>query len=793
MEIEFQPLDATYEVRGKIPVVVLWAKDSSNRTIVLLDKRFRPYFYVLPEEKADIEELRARIMRLSLPRSPIISVEIVERKYFGAPVKVLKVTTVIPETVRDYREKIKNLPGVKDVLEADIRFAFRYLIDKDIKPFRWYKAEVKEVSDKSFRAHKVYEIEKDPVEINRSDLTKLSILAFDIEVYNPAGSPRPSKDPVIIIGLMNGGFKQIVASDKDDSTVIKEFVEYVKKYDPDIITGYNINRFDWPYLLDRAKIHGLKLDLTRKVGVEPTPSVHGHISVQGRLNVDLYDFAEEVPEIKRKTLEEVAEFFGVMKSSERVLLEWYDIPKLWDEGGASREKLLRYNRDDVVSTYKLAEKFLPFGIQLSSITGIPLDQVMAASVGFRLEFYLMRQAYKHGELIPNRTEKTGESYRGAIVLKPKPGVHNNIVVLDFSSMYPNIMIKYNVGPDTLVRGECREEDVHTAPDVGHKFRKSPPGFFKTILTVLLEARRRIREQLKKIPKDSPEYEVLNERQRAIKVLANATYGYMGWQAARWYCLECAEAVTAWGRHNILSAINKARELGLKVIYGDTDSLFVENAEDKVKKLIEWIENKLGFEIKIDKIYKRVFFTEAKKRYIGLTVDGRIDVVGFEAVRGDWAEVAKEVQLEVAKKVLEEGKTDKAVEYVRRLIKELKEGRIPIEKLVIWKTLTKNISEYAVEAPHVRAAKKYIEAGIKVSKGDKVGYVIVKGSGKVSERAVPYFMAKVSDIDTDYYINHQIIPAALRILGYFGISESTLKTITVKQQRSLFDFFGKKQA
>ncbi len=791
MKVTFQLLDATYEIRGKQPVVVLWGKDENNETIVLLDKRFRPYFYVLPEKEEFIETLKTRILGLSLPRSPIISIEPCTRKFFGKPVKVLKVTTVIPDSVRDYRERVKELPGVKDVLEADVRFAFRYMIDKDVKPFRWYTVEAKEITDKTFRVKKVYEVLRDPVEVEKPiKPPELSIVAFDIEVYNPAGSPRPTKDPIIIIGLLNGGFKQLVNTGKSDAEIIRKFIEEILARDPDIITGYNINRFDWLYLLERAKLLKIKLDLTRKVGAEPTPSVHGHISVQGRLNVDLYDFAEEIPEIKRKTLEEVAEYFGVMKSEEREHVEWYEIPKLWDSGEEGRKKLLLYNKHDVESTYGLAKKFLPFGIQLSSLTGIPLDQVMAASVGFRLEFYLMRQAYKHGELIPNRPERQAESYKGAIVLKPKPGVHENIVVLDFTSMYPSIMIKYNVGPDTLIRDPDDKTEAYVAPDVGHRFRKEPPGFFKTVLQTLVNTRKKIREQLKKIPRDSPEYEVLNERQRAMKLLANATYGYMGWQMARWYCRECAEAVTAWGRHNILSAIKKARELGLEVIYGDTDSLFVRNDEKKVKEFIEWVEKELGFEIKVDKIYRRVFFTEAKKRYIGLTIDGHTDIVGFEAVRGDWAEIAKELQFEIARRVLEEGKTSTVVEYVRNFIKKLREGEVPLEKLVIWKTLTKNIDEYEVEAPHVRAARKYIEAGIKVSKGDKIGYVIVKGSGKISDRAMPYFMVKKEDVDVDYYIDHQIIPAALRILEYFGISEATLKSVATGRQRSLFDFLKK---
>ncbi|NPA05363.1 MAG: DNA polymerase II [Crenarchaeota archaeon] len=793
-EIDFMLLDSSYEVVGREPIVLLWGIDGEGRRVILLDRRFRPYFYVLPRS-GDLERVAQRVRGLSKPRSPILRVDVVDKKYFGKPCKALKVVTLLPEAVREYREEAKRIGDV-EVLEADIRFAMRYLIDKLMYPFHWYRVKVEEVTGAAgFRVDKVYRVVEDPVELGERKLPELKILAFDIEVYNKYGTPRPQRDPVIIISLRNsdGEEKLLTANDHDDRGVIREFINYVKSYDPDIIIGYNSNKFDWPYLLARAHYLGMRLDVTRRVGAEPTTSVYGHVSVAGRLNVDLYDYAEEMHEIKVKTLEEVAEYLGVMRKDERVLIPWWEIPSYWDDKERKRKLLLQYALDDVRSTYGIGEKILPFAIQLSYVTGIPLDQVGAMSVGFRLEWYLMRAAYTMNELVPNRVERREESYRGAIVLEPLRGIHENIAVLDFSSMYPNIMIKYNVGPDTLVRpGEpYNPDEVYVAPEVGHKFRKHPPGFFKQVLVRLLELRKRIKAEMKKYPPDTPEYRVLDERQKAVKVLANATYGYMGWTAARWYCRECAEAVTAWGRNLIRTVIEYARKLGLKVIYGDTDSLFVTYIPDKVKKLIDFVENELGFEIKIDKIYKRVFFTEAKKRYAGLLADGRIDIVGFEAVRGDWCELAKEVQAKVAEIVLKTGDIEKAIKYVREVVKQLKECKIPIEKLIIWKTITKKLEEYSVEAPHIAAAKRMIQKGFKVSVGDKIGYVIVKGTGRLSQRAYPYFMVKKEDIDVNYYIDHQLIPAVMRILGYFGVSEKRIKA-GAEGQRSLFDFFAKKR-
>ncbi len=796
LDLEFYLLDISYEIVGKEPHIIIWAATRDGKRILLRDRRFRPYFYAILEDNisTNVKELVARIKALSKPGSPIISIEELTKNFFGRPVKTLKITTVIPEYVREYREKVSKLSGVKEVVEADIRFSMRYLIDKKLHPCQWHIARVKRISKKpAYRVDGEYEIIGDIKAIEDTSTPKdLRIIAFDIEVYSPRGSPRPETDPVIIISVYNdkGELKQFTAEDKNDRKTLTEFIKYIIDYDPDIIVGYNSNKFDWPYLRERAKYLGIKLDIGRRIGGEPTPSVYGHISIPGRLNVDLYDFAEEIPEVKVKTLENVADYLGVMKKSERTIIEWTEMPKYWDNPDL-RPIFLKYAAEDVISTYGIGEKFLPFAMQLSSITGLPLDQVGAASVGFRLEWYLMRAAYEFNELVPNRVERPYETYRGAVVLTPKRGIHENVAVLDFSAMYPSIMIKYNVGPDTYDPYNCSPETHWIAPEVNHCFRKEPPGFFKKVLTTLITLRKRVREEMKKYPPDSYEYRILNERQKALKVLANASYGYMGWVGARWYCRQCAEAVTAWGRQTIMKAIEYAKKLGLDVIYGDTDSLFVKYDEEKIDKLIKMIEEELGLEIKIDKIYLRVFFTEAKKRYAGLLKDGRIDIVGFEAVRGDWTEIAKEVQEKITEILLKEMSIEKAINYVREIVNKINKGEVPLEKLVIWKTLTKNINEYKTEEPHVAAARKLLRRGIKVSVGDKIGYVVMKGSGNISRRVEPYQFADPKNIDTTYYIDRQIIPAAMRILAYFGVTETQLKRVA-GGQKSLFDFFAKKK-
>lgn len=792
--LEFYLLDVTYDIIGGEPHIIIYAITRDGRRVVLRDRSFRPYFYAILDSNADLQSVMSKIKTLGEPSSPLIKVEPVEKLYYGKPVKAVKITTVIPESVRKYRDKVRGIPGVKEVVEADIRFSMRYLLDKELRPCGWHTAVVNKLpSTRAFRVNDEYEIVGEISSLEDSTPPRdMRIMAVDIEVYTEFGSPRPERDPVMIIGLATntGETKQFIAENLNDKKIIEDFVNYVIKSDPDILIGYNSNFFDWPYLTERSRVLGVRFDIGRKIGVPPSTSTYGHTSIPGRLSVDLLNYAEEIPEIKLKSLDVVADYLGVMPRNSRVIIDYVDFPKYWKDP-ERRKLLLRYNLEDVISTMGLGDKFLPFAMQLSFITRLPLDQVGAASVGHRLEWVLMFEASKRGELIPNKEEREAEPYRGAVVLKPTPGVHERIAVLDFTSMYPSIMIKYNVGSDTIIKDQCIDSYHYIAPEVEHCFRKEPPGFFKNVLTKLLQLRKAIREEMKKYPPDSYEYRLLDERQRAVKILANATYGYMGWIGARWYCRECAEAVTAWGRQLIRKAIELASQLGLKVIYGDTDSLFLTYDPERIEAFIEQVEKELGFEIKIDKIYERVFFTEAKKRYAGLLSDGRIDIVGFEAVRGDWAEIAREVQEEITEILLKGQGVDKAVEYVRTVISNLVQGKIPLEKLIIWKTITKSLGEYEAEAPHVNAAKKLIRQGFKVEVGDKIGYVVLKGSGKISERAEPYIFVKdPRAIDYDYYIDHQIIPAAMRILEYFGVSELQLRR-SQTGRRSLFDYLGKK--
>ncbi|NOY11360.1 MAG: DNA polymerase [Archaeoglobi archaeon] len=777
-------IDADYVTENDRAVVRLWCKDDEG-VFIVYDRNFTPYFYVIPYE--DFDPMRVEVEarnRIITPQGA----EVVEKKVFGKEISVYKIYAKHPQDVPKLREEFKKYG---DVREADIPFAYRYLIDRDLACMDGIRVEGKVRLERGIRVVEAESVER----VRKAGFPELRVLAFDCEMLSEFGMADPEKDPVIIIGVKMGDYEEIIHGEERE--IISRFVKVIRELDPDIIVGYNQDGFDWPYLRKRAE----KLSVRLAVGRDGSELTFrgGRPKITGRLNVDLYDIAMRL-DVKVKKLENVAEFLG--RKVEIADIEAKDIYRKWVSG--DKESVFRYSRQDILNTYFIAEELLPMHYELSKMIRVPVDDITRMGRGRQVDWLLLSEAYRLNELAPNPKE-VEESYEGAFVLEPKRGLHENVYCLDFASMYPSIMIAYNISPDTYVAGKC--EDCFVSPEVGHKFRKKPDGFFKRILLDLIGRRREVKQRMKEVDRESLEYRLLDIKQQTLKVLTNSFYGYTGWSGARWYCRQCAEATTAWGRHFIKKSAEIARSMGFEVLYGDTDSIFVrkdappEQLEREVEELIERITRELPVTIEVDEVYRSIFFVE-KKRYAGLTSDGRVIVKGLEVRRGDWCELAKEVQREVIEIILRDKDPEKALRFVREVIANIKSGKYDLGKFVIYKGLTKKPSKYESMQAHVKAALKAREFGFVYPVGTKVGYVILEGSGNIGDRAYPLELIEGFDgefveiktkhgtekrrLDKDYYINNQVIPSVLRILERFGYNELSIKGNT---QKTLDAFFG----
>ena len=570
MQLRCFLLDVDYVTLNGRAVVRLWLKDERGQNIIAYDSSFEPYFYAVTDDASAIMSVASTRSGEEIKPN---RVERVVRKDFGQPLTVLKVFVDHPQHVPILREKVAEL-GVS-VREADILFAVRYIIDRELVPMDQVIVEGREREDPHFS----FAIDVDHIEAEQHHTNpELKMMAFDCEMLTHGGVPIPSKDPIIIISLATAADKPTFISlddDEDDRRVIADFISFIHEYDPDVIVGYNTDEFDWQYLKTRAE----KFKLRLTIGRDKSPAKFGagggvkEVRIFGRSNVDLYKVAKrDLSELSVKTLDNVADYMGVMRKSERVQVQGWDMARYWNDREL-RKLLFEYSKDDVVSTWGVAERLLPLQFEFSRIVRQPLDDVSRMGRGRQVESLLVAEAYKINEIVPAKGGGSG-SYAGGFVLFPKPGVHEEVLSLDFSAMYPSIMISYNISPDTVMSPDETSTEFYEAPESQYRFRKHPDGFFKLILTNLIERRRAVKEQMTHTDKGSRDFTLLDVHQNAIKILTNAFYGYTGWPAAKWYRKECAEATTAWGRTIIQDAVERAEKHGLEVIYGDTDSLFV---------------------------------------------------------------------------------------------------------------------------------------------------------------------------------------------------------------------------
>lgn len=747
-------LDVSEDIEGKEPAVLLWVINEEGKRLTLRTSYF-PSVYLVKEGSSPEQIVEAIKKAFS---KEITSAEVVKRKSKGKTLEAIRIKLKSSEVEEITRKILKKFN--LEAFNFDIRYTAKFLLENRLEPSSWYEFNLLQKRDN------IIEVKPEFKKIEKARPRLISI-AFEPIYFSEHGSPKPDRDPVVAIAIFyENGAKVLEGKEKE---ILEEFCEEIKKIDPDVIVGFQNNQVHWNYLLKRAKINSVKLEIGRNLS-EPHQSVFGHFSIQGRINIDLFDLVKDTPEVKLETLEEYAEFLGISVNYRPI--EDFELPEKWKK---DKESVRQYLFGRVSLMHKIYKSLEDFIFELSRITSLPADQVIAASAGFRVENYLMKKAEEFGELIPERKEIVHESYKGAIVKEPIPGIHENVAVIDFKSMYPSLMIKHNISFDTITK------NGEKAPGLDFGFSKEQ-GFLPMALKELIKERDTIREAMKNFDKESTEFKVLDSRQRVIKVITNAIYGYTGWSGARWYSREVAEATTAWGRATITSSIEKAKEIGLKVIYSDTDSIFVNYDEEKVQSFLDWVKMELGLEAKIDKIYRRVLFTEAKKKYAGIREDGKLEIVGLEAVRGDWSSIAKEVQSKVIEKILETGSKEEGLKILNEYISLLRGEKVEIEKLIIWKQITRPLDSYEATAPHVVVAKYLVSKGWKIEPGDKVGYVVVKGTGRLYTRVKPYFEVKKEDVDWQYYIENQVIASCARI---FETLKVNIEKVGRYRQSTLF--------
>jgi len=817
-------LDADYTIIDCKPAVRLYCKSSNGKSVLVIDKNFKPYFYIMPKD-GKVNELRKKVEKLDVKKfeTKIASSEIVERLWQGEPKKIVKTTIDNPRSIFDVRDVVKNWKDVEGTYEYDIPFYKRYIMDKQIEPTAWIEVSGEDVKEKGdYQVDRM--VEADSVKaVDERKETNIKVLAFDTEFVE-----EDEKEKLIMLSVAGSdGYKKVLTSHqwdkkpsyveavKGEKGIIERFLEIVEERDADFVVGYNSDGFDFPMLKERAREAKISLKMGRDN--QPIKIVQrGRISSaksKGRVHIDLFNFVDHVLSASMRSevmsLDEVAqELLGVGKKK----MNHKEMKEMWGRK-EQMGRLAEYSMWDSELTVRLAGHILPQIFALAKLTGtLPFD-CSRYSYSQLVETFFMRHAVAENVLIPNRP-KTDEIerrrevpiYKGAIVIEPRKGIHSDILVFDFRSLYPSIIVTHNISPETL---DCKHKkclEKNRVPESKSCFCTEKKGFIPKHLEFLIETRKKIKEKMKRLKEGTEEWKQVDNEQYALKIIANATYGYFGYFGSKWYCRECGSAAASFGRFYINKILDEAKRFGFEIIYGDTDSLFVVlkdlMSKEKIKKKAEEFVAKMNkklpgiIELEFRDLYEGGIFVArheeekgAKKRYALIDYKGNIEIRGFETVRRDWCELSKRIQRDVLTTILRERNPQKAVQMVRDVVEKLKNGEVTLEDLIIYEQITKPLATYKAIGPHVKAAQKAMARGRPVGEGVVVGFVIVKGKGSISDRAEPAEDVKPNQYDPEYYIGHQVLPASMRVLKALGYTEE--EVLEGKIQKKLVGFLQKK--
>jgi DNA polymerase-2 len=767
-------LTPTYRIRDGVPEVHLYGVLETGEPCVIIDDRQRPYFYIRAMDQAAAQRV-APHLRLT---------ETDLQTFDGQP--VLQATVALPGEVPALRHRLESA-GVA-CLEADVRFAYRYMIDCGIRG-------AFSVHGHAERRPRLGVVLRNPTLEPCRWTPTLKVLSIDIET-DPRGERvysialhTPAFSRVLVVGHTVFEHAEPVHSERE---LIQRFLAYLDELDPDVITGWNVVDFDLAVLARQARHHGLVLTIGRTEDAfdlrrEQSYTRESRAITYGRLVVDagalLRGAFIRLPDYKLETAAQTLLGRGKLIAGDDRGVE---IERMYR---SDPQRLVDYNLQDarLVSEILAHTGLLELAVERSLLTGMPLDRVSAAIASVdALYLGALRQRRRVAPSVGR--EPTAAALLGGYVMDSLPGLYRNVLVFDFKSLYPSIIRTFNLDPVSLLRQTAQGDDgggAIVAPN-GARFSRTERG----ILPALVEHLAAEREQAKQAGQTI--------KSNAIKILMNSMYGVLGAEASRLFCPPVANAITHFGQLLIRTAADFASAAGYRVIYGDTDSLFVDAGEtdpaialaraDALRQAIgdavgARVRDEFGctscLELEFEKLYLRFFMPEirsgktgSKKRYAGLLrgADGRehIEFVGLESVRRDWSEVSKRFQRGLLERVFRDEPVD---EFVREFLADLRAGRFDGE-LAYRKAVRKELDAYTkTTPPHVRAARK--QQG---NAGRIVAYTMTRHGPEPlgEETAAP---------DYTHYIEHQLKPVGDAILRFLGTDFDTLSG--AQRQLALF--------
>jgi len=820
-------VSATYDNISKSVVLKFYEPESKKLILWHDETNHKPYCYsrLAPDELDFLQE-----------RNDVLDIKQVKKYDLlkDAEIKASQIIVDNPLSIGgNYGESIKNQI---ETWESDIKYYENYLYDRGLIVGRYYEVkngEIEpydlEISDevklalKSLLWDKVDSesmVDAEEFKIFISEwadllnqpIPRIKRLSVDIEVEAVIGripDPKLAEKKVTAIGLKGSdGFDQIFVLKTegteegtnelepnikikfydlaDEKKMIEDAFEIIKSF-PFVLT-YNGDDFDLPYLYNRAERLGVKNSQN------PFYMMRDSATLKEGVHLDLYKVLSNRSFQIYAFSQSYTDFS--LNSVSKALLgkEKIDYGLEFDE--LSLYQTANYCYNDALLTYELTsfnkDLLMDLLVIIARIGRLPMDDIARLGVSQWIRSLLYYEHRRRNYLIPKREELQRRSegvmsdavikdkkYRGGLVVEPKEGIHFDVVVMDFASLYPSIIKVRNLSYETV---RCPHEECknNTIPGTNHWACTKKNGLTSMIIGSLRDLRVNYYKSLAKketlTDDQRQQYTVVSQ---ALKVILNASYGVMGAEIFPLYFLPVAEATTAIGRHTILETIKKCEETGVEVLYGDTDSLFLKKpTPEQIKIVIEQAKKDHGVDLEIDKTYRYCVLSNRKKNYLGVTKSGKVDVKGLTGKKSHTPAFIKNLFYElvdILSKVQTMDDFAKAKQDISDKIaicgKKVEAKEIPLEDLTFNVMLSKAPSEYVKTIPqHIRAAKQ-LESIREIKKGDKISFIKILNKPGVK----PVELAKKEEIDSKKYMEFM---------------ESTLEQITSSMDLDFDTMLGK---
>jgi DNA polymerase I len=776
-------IGASYKKMENDLAIHLYGKTQDGQSVTVRYIGFEPYFFFVEPDKKEVLE---DIIGMLNNDTRVKRLEDTELLYKGEKRKCKKVVATFPWLVPDIR---KTIMPQATVLAADIPFHFRFVYDMNIGSC--VRAIGEPVVDRTYRTDIVVTAERfEPIKAFRP---KLTILSFDVET-----SLKEPKIFCICCVVKKGdevnGRQFAGDGPGGERKMIEDFTKFIEEIDPDVITGYNIDGFDIPQILQRAE--ALRMP---EISWGRYPGAMSQYNnrfwwTEGRIIVDAWWAVKKILKPKQETLNAVSkQLLGEEKHD-------VDPKKMDDEWASDKERVMKYCEHDSDLALRVLEKVavLQRSMDLATVSMLPLDDVVNGTTSQLVDSILIREADKEKVAVPMtmRSTEEVEAIEGGYVHEMKQGLYHWVLTLDFRSMYPSMIISKNICFTTL------HPDGTIVSPTGARFldKSVREGLLPGILLKLMDERAATKKAMKEA-QNPDEKDYYNGLQEAIKILMNSFYGVLASAFYRFTDPKIGASITAFAREATKDLIKKLEAENLEVIYSDTDSVFFlspkPSLEDSVKlghQIAERFSSE-GVVLEFEKVMEPFFSHGMKKRYVGRMVWPRQELIvrGYEMRRTDSFDLQSEVLSNVFEKVLD-GDNQGAVTYTRGVIEDLMKGKVDPSRLVISRSV-KEASQYKAgdNMINVRVFRKLKELGYEVVPGMKVSWVVTD-SRSSPQKFEPWIEGRPFDAKPDNrYYAARLAATISRVTDSFGWDDKSL--VSGIQQSSFLnnDYETKREA